>query len=348
MEEDFILDFEEEQLEYRYSITSYGADYPVDSIVKRIKDNVIFVPPFQRKFVWNISQSSRFIESLILGLPVPGIFLSKDQGTNRLIIIDGQQRLLSLSSFYDGIFKDKIFTLQGVQSDLEGRSYKDLNPEDRLRLDDSIIHATIIKQDEPDDNESSVYMIFERLNTGGRPLTSQEIRACIYYGSFNEFLNELTENKEWRSLFGKRNERMKEQELILRFFALYYYSDSYSKPLKSFLNSFMVRNREFGLKSRDDLGFLFQKTIEYISNNIGSNAFKIGKIINAAAFDSIMIGIAKRLIYKEVMNPDELIKRHEQLVQNRSFIEATKSATSDEKIVNYRIDLAIKQFHDVK
>ena len=133
MEENNIYDLEEEQLEYRYSITSYGADYPVDSVVKRINEDVIFVPPFQRKFVWNINQASRFIESLILGLPVPGVFLSKERGTNRLIIIDGQQRLLSLSSFYSGIFKNKVFTLQGVQPDLEGLSYKDLNPEDKIR-----------------------------------------------------------------------------------------------------------------------------------------------------------------------------------------------------------------------
>lgn len=347
MEENNIYDLEEEQLEYRYSITSYGADYPVDSVVKRINEDVIFVPPFQRKFVWNINQASRFIESLILGLPVPGVFLSKERGTNRLIIIDGQQRLLSLSSFYSGIFKNKVFTLQGVQPDLEGLSYKDLNPEDKIRLDDSIIHATVIRQDEPDDDESSIYMIFERLNTGGRPLTAQEIRACIYYGNFNEYLNKLTENVSWRLIFGKQNERMKEQELILRFFALYYFGTSYSKPLKSFLNSFMVKNRDFEIKSKEELDRLFTSTIKLISDNIGSSAFKIGKVINAAAFDAVMIGIAKRIMEKEINNIPELKKQHELLIQNPSFVDATKAGTSDEKVVKDRIDLSIRQFQNV-
>jgi uncharacterized protein with ParB-like and HNH nuclease domain len=77
LEETIIDDIETEELSYRYEITSYGADYPVDSIVKRIKDEVIYVPPFQRNFVWNITQASKFIESLVLGLPVPGVFIKR-------------------------------------------------------------------------------------------------------------------------------------------------------------------------------------------------------------------------------------------------------------------------------
>src|SRR5689334_16025480 len=80
----------------QYSITSYGADYPVDSLVKRIQVGDIFVPEFQRHFVWKHPQASRFIESLLLGLPVPGIFLSRDEETNKLLVIDGQQRLETL------------------------------------------------------------------------------------------------------------------------------------------------------------------------------------------------------------------------------------------------------------
>jgi hypothetical protein len=151
---------EEEVVNYRYLITSYGADYPVDSIIKRLKDDVIFVPPFQRKFVWNVQQASRFVESLLLGLPVPGIFLSKEESTGRLLIIDGQQRLTSLFWFYNGFFRGKKFQLTGVQEDLMGKTYADLEMMDKTRLDDAIIHATIIKQNQPDDGDSSVYLIF--------------------------------------------------------------------------------------------------------------------------------------------------------------------------------------------
>ena len=87
--------------EIRYRISSYGADYPVDGLVKRLRQGDIAVPTFQREFVWPLPQASRFIESLLLGLPMPSIFLSKDSETQKLMVIDGQQRLKSLRFFYD-------------------------------------------------------------------------------------------------------------------------------------------------------------------------------------------------------------------------------------------------------
>ncbi|USB33934.1 DUF262 domain-containing protein [Paenibacillus sp. YPG26] len=234
----------DEALEYKYSITSYGADYPVDSLVKRIESNAVFIPNFQRSYVWTLTQASRFIESLLLGLPVPGVFFSKESESQKLLVIDGQQRLKSLQMFYSGKFSgDKEFTLKGVQPSLEGKTYKTLNPEDKIRLDDSIIHATVIKQDEPSDDESSIYHIFERLNTGGTPLHSQEIRACIYHGVFNELLEELRNNVDWLNLYGNPSNRLKDQELILRIIALYFDLDNYKKPLKEFLNKYMAKNR---------------------------------------------------------------------------------------------------------
>ncbi len=124
IEKDVVIDeVDDEVIAYKYSITSYGADYPVDSLVKRLQKGVIFVPNFQRSYVWNINQASRFIESLILGLPVPGIFLSKERSTQKLLVIDGQQRLKTLQFFYDGLFNDKEFCLKGVQKNLDGRTY---------------------------------------------------------------------------------------------------------------------------------------------------------------------------------------------------------------------------------
>ena len=122
--------------------------------------------------MWKFKEASRFIESLLLGLPVPGIFLSKEKETQKLLVIDGQQRLLTLLYFYDGIFQPtkREFALKDVQPQFEGAIYKSLPDEDRRRLDDSILHATIIKQDEPSEDDSSIYHIFERLNTGGTTL----------------------------------------------------------------------------------------------------------------------------------------------------------------------------------
>ena len=137
---------EDEERKITYSISSYGADYTADSIVKRLNDGAFYVPEFQRSYVWTRPQASRFIESLLLGLPVPGVFLAKEEETNKHLVIDGQQRLKSLQFFYRGYFRDNKFSLQKVDERWNGKSIDDLHEMDRLRLDDSIIHCTIFKQ----------------------------------------------------------------------------------------------------------------------------------------------------------------------------------------------------------
>ena len=103
-------------------------------------------------------------------------------------MIDGQQRLRTLQYFYRGIFEPdkREFALKGVTPEFEGVTYNSLKDHDRRRLDDSILHATIVRQETPSDDDSSIYHIFERLNTGGIPLNPQEIRATIYHGEFND------------------------------------------------------------------------------------------------------------------------------------------------------------------
>ena len=143
----------------RYAITSYGSDMPVDGIIRRLDREDIFIPKFQRKFVWTLTQASRFIESLIIGLPVPGIFLFKEPATRKLMVVDGQQRLRSLQQYHRGTFRERTFRLTGVTEELAGKSYRDLADDDRRELDDSIVHATIFKQDHPTNDRSSIYSV---------------------------------------------------------------------------------------------------------------------------------------------------------------------------------------------
>lgn len=344
-EEEVIDKTDDEAVNYRYSISSYGADYPVDSIVKRMNDEAIFVPPFQRQFVWNQQQASRFIESLLLGLPVPGIFLSKEESTGKLLIIDGQQRLTSLENFFIGSFRGKRFRLIGVQEDLVGKTYQDLDMVDKNRLNDSIIHATIIKQTQPDDGDSSIYLVFERLNTSGSKLTAQEIRACIYYGDFNEALKELAKNSNWRNIFGRPNTRMKEEELILRFFALFYSFDRYEKPLKIFLNSFMHSNRNLQKYSINQLSKLLYPTMAFIYQTLGEKAFRIGAGINAAVFDSVMVGTAKRLQKGAITDSNKYLEEYKKLVSNDEFLQLIRGGTSDESNLQARIKMSIDVFN---
>ncbi len=342
----------EEEIPYKYAVTSYGADYPVESIVKKLEKESIIIPFFQREYVWTHVEASRFVESLLLGLPVPGIFLSKKEETQNLLVIDGHQRLRTLQYFYDGIFrqgpsKDKAFTLKNVQPQYEGQSYKELLKEDKLRLDDSIIHATIVKQDNPEGDESSIYHIFERLNTGGRQLYPQEIRNCIYFGEFNELLQELNNDPQWREFFGKENARQKDRELILRFFAMLFFSDKYKRPMKGFLNSYMAKNRHLKFNPSSELKDIFIKTISIINESI-PNPFRPERTLNAAVFDAVMTGVATRIKKKYPITDKATLKsKYNKLLNDQDFIKAYKTGTSDAESVNTRLSLAKKAFDDI-
>src|SRR6185312_4771584 len=114
----------EEATSASFSITSYGADYPVDTLVKRMRDGAFFIPKFQRRFVWSQRHASRFIESLLMGLPVPGIFLYKE-ANNRHMVVDGQQRLRTLQYFHSGLFhNERAFRLIGVRNQWLNLTYK--------------------------------------------------------------------------------------------------------------------------------------------------------------------------------------------------------------------------------
>ena len=173
----------------QYEITSYGADIDTEGFVNRLRRQDVYIPPFQRDYVWSLTEASRFIESLLLGLPIPGVFLARERDSKRLLVIDGQQRLKTLQFFFDGYFnpqpdarRNRVFELQGVQDQFKGKTYETLGDEERITLNDSIIHATIVKQDSPEGDQSSVYHIFERLNASGRKLSPQQIRVAIYHG----------------------------------------------------------------------------------------------------------------------------------------------------------------------
>ena len=345
------LEDEEEPMPFGYSISSYGADFPIDSLVKRMNEGNIYVPSFERGYVWKLGMASRFVESLLLGLPVPGIFLAREQEEKKLMVIDGQQRLRTLQFFYRGIFepKDKEFVLVGVSPQFNGVSYNSLRAMDRLRLDDSILHATIVEQNVPADDDSSIYHIFERLNTGGVPLCPQEIRAAVYHGEFNDLLRELNKNESWRFVFGSVDSRMKDQELILRFLALYFHFEKYRNPMKQFLNLYMGKNRHLKLQSAEEFRRVFIDTIELAVKSLGKEAFRPKKVFNSAIFDAVMVGIARRLEKGEIHDPEGLGEQYQALLENEEFATIVfKGGTMSEERVRLRLKLATEAFADLK
>lgn len=346
----------------QYDITSYGADYPIDSLVSRIERGDIFIPPFQRSYVWKLEQASRFIESLLMGLPVPSIVLAREMDTNKLIVIDGQQRLKTLQFFYEGNFQPlgKPFTLENVAEQFSGKTYEGLSPGDRRMLDNAILPATIVRQEYPQENglqQSSIYHIFERLNTGGTQLVPQEIRACVYHGEFNQLLDELNKTPYWQKIFQGKDDvseplplkRMKDQELILRFLSLYFSFEDYSGSMKDFLSQFMKDNRKLSIYSECDMRGVFLPTIDLVYQSIGLRAFRPRRGLNAAVFDAVMVGVANRVQTGDVANKKSVKQVYDELLTNQEFLDFSINSRQISNHINVkgRVNMAIKAFREV-
>ena len=341
-------DSAEESVEIdEYSISIYGADYDVEGILRRFSRGDIVIPEFQRRYVWTKPQASRFVESLLLGLPVPGIFLYREAESRKMTVLDGQQRIQTLHDFCREVSDDeRPYKLSGLETRYNEYTYHDLADEDRRKLDDSIIHTTIIRQEKPEGDSSSKYAIFERLNTGGTNLASQEIRSAIFPGTFCELITELNMNKSWRILFGKPHKRKRDEELILRFFALFNHVDNYHRPMARFLNEYMQQNQDLDETKQDELRILFSSTVDTVLNRIGDKSFKPQSAVNAAVLDSVMVGVATRLDRGDILC--SLKSQHEELLNNSEFIESVSGSTSDTENVLKRIKLGIDAFAEAE
>ena len=293
----------------------------------------------------------QFIESLLLGLPVPGIFLSRDEGSGKQFVIDGQQRLTTIKFFMDGLFHGREFKLgDKVHDDFRGRTFRTLESSDRRDFKNSIIHATIVRQERPENDKTSIYYLFQRINTGGTPAQPHEVRRAIYGGPFTDLLEELDEITEWRHVFGNPSKRLKDQELILRFLALYSEGARYGKEqktMKDFLTHFMAshHNDESCLHG---FGAVFRNTIAVVDALLGRRAFRKKGSLNAAMFDAVMVGIARRLDAGPVKNPQSLVVAYDNLIDDPEFIGATQTGTSQQANVSLRLAAATSAFRSIE
>lgn len=330
-----------------YEINTYPADFTLEVLFGKYRRNQIKVPGFQRKYVWRLEQGSRLIESFLLGLPVPPVFLYTDSD-NSLLAIDGQQRLKTVFYFFEGFFgeenrgKRPVFRLSGlnVKSPFANKTYSDLektDPTNFNKLNDAVLRALIIKQLDPNDN-TSVHHIFERLNTGGTLLRGQEIRNCIYHGPFNDLLYKLNKVKEWRLIFGTEAEdkRQRDVELILRFLALFKNKATYVAPMKDFLSSFMWKNRLADEKMITEFSEVFSSTCTNVIRQLGERPFHIRRGLNAAVFDSVFIAFATN----RNATIHDIKTRYETLIKDPKYLSAVGSATTGTEVVKERIDLA--------
>jgi hypothetical protein len=321
-----------------YSVNSFGADFLVDGLISRLKSGDIFRPAFQRQFVWTVPQASKFIESILLGLPIPGIFLYREETTKKHLIIDGLQRLTTIQAFASGKFSgsDKVFKLEKLKSKFNDKSIEDLDQPETRRFFDTALHATIIQQLVPEDDSSSIYYIFERINTGGTPLQPQEIRAALFHGKFQDFIIELNKNEIWRSVFGPSNKRGKDLELILRFLAFRYARDSYKAPMKTFLNRFMASNREVSIHEPKVMAAAFTDALSFIVGAVGEKPFRPVRSLNAAAFDSVMVIVSQNLGRLKKKGDQAFLTRYKALMRDAGFLRLITQSTADEQSVKDR------------
>lgn len=338
-------------------ISYSGSDFDVEGLVRRLSRGDIVVPTFghqdptveaagfQRNFVWRRAQMDKFIESLLLGFPVPGIVLVQ-QADKRYLVLDGQQRLRTLASFYKGAYAGQVFSLKSVATEYEGLTYETLSDAQRRTLDNTFIQAIIVKTDGSPASLDAVYQVFERLNSGGTQLTGHEIRVALYAGELIDFIAGLNLEPEWRKLYGSVSPRLRDQELVLRILSFFVSPGTYKRPLKKYLNDFAAANRDCSSLQVETLTALFKSACTELLKAVGPGAFRYqSKQVNVALTEAVMVGLMRRLEAGEPNPTVEAIANVvSQLPSEAKFLDAITRATADEDSVKDRIAIATRLF----
>jgi hypothetical protein len=246
-------------------------DLDVATLCNKIQQGeLILQPEFQREYVWDDTKASRFIESILMQIPTPVIYLAEDE-EGRLLTIDGHQRLKSIYRFWSNEFPLKNLT---VFKELNGKYFKDLEKKYQRTIVNGVIRTILIKRQS---NNDIKFELFERLNTGSVHLNAQELRNCIYLGPYNDLIKDLARNEDFLFLLGLKepDKRMRDRELVLRFFAFYhtpYYQ--YKPPMKKFLNDEMEKYRKIDEEEAKKLRAIFKKSVELTKTVFGDKAFR--------------------------------------------------------------------------
>ena len=359
----------------RYDLVSSPNDFNTMTIVDFIDSGVVVIPGFQRNYVWDIKRASRLIESILVGLPVPQIFLY-EQGRNKYLVIDGQQRLMSIYYFVKGRFprRDKIAELRSMS---DGRSIipddvlsdNDLFTEFRLNLPESVpgrpnrfhnrmynslddehqtsfdlrtIRNILVRQVGPA-GDDAMYEIFNRLNSGGVNLTPQEIRRCMFDSDFYDMLYETNTGDRWRKLVGKAvpDIHMKDVEIMLRGFAMLIKGDAYRPSMTKFLNGFSKEARGFDKGQLERLRTLLDSFLESCGD-LPSDAFHSAQgRFSPMIFESVFVAVCGEP-YRATRRVDGKIDHGSlnALKENPEFRNATQSRTADPRNVEKRLSIA--------
>ena len=293
-------------------------------LVRMHKSNQLVInPEFQRDVVWSRPEQTRFIDSLVKQLPIPSMCLSLDYKTGKRLMIDGLQRIYTIIQF---ISDDqwRLSSLEDIDNKISGRTsqYIRENHSDIFdRIENLTIPITVLRCDYSKPNHLNyLFTIFHRLNTGGNKLSNQEIRNCIYSGSFNNLLKELVKDSKVRNMFSlakDKSYRFSYEELFLRVFALQENLNNYEGRLAKFLNDYMNSKKNIDQIEIANKLDKFDRTINILYNKIceGKALPKLSK----STIESVLIGIYSNIDALEKENNAKLQSRLKLLREDNNF-----------------------------
>ena len=347
--EDGYAESDEETTPQKYDIMCMPADYTLGDLYDMWKNGVITIPDFQRGYVWKPKQASRLIESFMMDLPVPPVFLMTDSEENS-VVIDGVQRLLTTFYFFGGHYekmgreKSKCeFKIVGINkgNEIYGKRFDDLPDYLQERLKNQVLRAMLIRHMRPDLNGDVAYDIFERLNTGGTLLSEQEIRNCVYSGKFNDLLHNINGDEGWRKILGRSqlDSRMSDMQLALRCMALVHRGDEYRNTMKMFLSQFMHDKRnppdDFILREKER----FRKVCRNIVECLGERPFHNHRgVLRAPLLDAVFVAFARN----QGNIPANIKARWDRLKDDTEFASYSGQASADTSAVRNRLKIADK------
>lgn len=320
--------------------------YSIYEIARQIKQGkIILQPEFQRNLVWRQDQKNRFIESVLLDLPLPPIYLKKQQD-GKQIVIDGLQRLSTLISFMNNEFPLKGLESLSVYNDSYFDAIDDKKDGSTARIENKQIYFYVLPSTV---SLSVVYDIFNRINTGGTQLTRQEIRNCIYQGKATLLLKKISENSIFRDSIdnGISSLRMKDREAILRCiaFVILDFENDYNGSMDDFLEKALVL---LGKMSEGSLKEIEQRSLAVfkLTNEVfGKANFRIptkysrGRV-NIALMESIFYAFYK-FVHKDA-NHAHLKDKITLMLQDNTYVNSVRWTTANKNQVKTRFSYAKK------
>ena len=356
MEKVEIQQIENELSQVRTKLATERLDMSFGEIMNIYQDGDILISPdFQRLFRWSDYQKTRFIESILLGIPIPPIFVAEDEN-GKWELVDGLQRLSTIFSFFGVLKKNEkeldteknnwIFKKGDIINALEGLSRDDLPLKFQTTIKRAVCRVEILHWGR--ENNNLKYELFNRLNTGGSTATDQEIRNCIFRGktnAFNDFLKELASNETLFKLIiptKKQEEELYLEELVLRFISLYYATEGadITENISKYMTVFMRESVNNEVFPYAEFKNIFSRTLAILDNLNDEKIFRAerGPFSNNI-YDVVVLGVSFRIEYFE-KNIDILREKIQELKQGNELTTTSSVRVNSKQRYIKRLELA--------